>query len=339
MSSLHSRKSAVKKLKKLYLAQKAEVKTFRAELDSTFETAILPNKVEKSSENYGGVPCDVLSPEIYSSHKVVLYVHGGCFAGGSRNSYRAFCSVLAHAAKCRVVVPEFRLAPTSPFPAAGEDVMSVFKALYSEEYVALSLDEKFDAEKEIVPEIIVMADGSGASVALSMIQSLSLRLRKGVKNIILFSPWLDVSDDCELVSEKKIGDELLTGEMYRRARDLYTFPDNMKNPLVSPAKADADVLKSFAPIFIQMGGKEALLGSVRGFQKKVIDAGGSCVLDVWENMMGMFQLADEFLDESHLAVERVGKFLNERKVSAEDSQTAIQIKLETKEDYGRANLP
>ena len=37
-------------------------------------------------------------------------------------------------------------------------------------------------------------------------------------------------------------------------------------------------------------------------------------------MMYMFQMADEFLPEAHLAVEKLGKFLN-RRDEAEDEET------------------
>ena len=49
-------------------------------------------------------------------------------------------------------------------------------------------------------------------------------------------------------------------------------------------------------------------------------AGSVCELDVWPNMMFMFQMADEYLAASHLAIERVGKLVTFQQ-EEEDEQT------------------
>ena len=49
-------------------------------------------------------------------------------------------------------------------------------------------------------------------------------------------------------------------------------------------------------------------------------SGNVCELDVWPNMMFMFQMADEYLAESHLAIEKVGKLITFKKETA-DEQT------------------
>ena len=97
-------------------------------MEETFKTVFLPNNVERSEYKYGNVDCDILAPEIYSSNRIMIYIHGGCFSGGSRKAYRAFCSSLATKCYCRVVIPEFRLSPAYPCPAAIEDVQAVFRS-------------------------------------------------------------------------------------------------------------------------------------------------------------------------------------------------------------------
>ena len=76
-----------------------------------------------------------------------------------------------------------------------------------------------------------------------------------------------------------------------------------------------------------------MLEDTKRFQKLVEDAGGECIIEKKKKMMGMFQLMDDFLDESHLAVEKIGNFLNQRKITVFDSQEKIQLKLETKDDF------
>lgn len=320
------RQQAIKKLRCMLFTPKAEVKQFRAKLEETMYAPFLPNRVDYSERDYGGVYCDVLYPEIYASRKIAIYIHGGSFIAGSRRAYRSFCASLAHAISCRVVVPEFRLAPEHPYPAALEDVQSVFKAVYTEEQVARSLDEGGKATAE--PELIIMADGSGASIALAVLMSMPLRFRRAVSHVLLFSPWLDVSAENKLLLPKKACDDVFTADAIRRSADLYTKPENRKNPLVSPLHATKTMLTGMPPVFMQVGEKELFLEDAERFMALVKDAGSECDIDMWKDMMPLFQLADEALPDAHLAIEKIGLMITERNVRKGESAVDIGIKLE-----------
>ena len=250
----------------------------------------------------------------------MLYIHGGSFIGGSRTAYASFCASLATKCFCRVVVPEYRLAPAFPFPAANEDIQAVFKALFTEEQIACSLNAE-EGEKTQLPEIIIAADSSAAPIACSLIFNLRERYRNCIKQVILFSPWLDVSECSKLIQTKKISDEVMSGDVLRKSSQVYTYESNTSNVLVSPLLAGDDALKNFPPVFIQMGEKEILLEDAKEFAENLCNAGNECVLDVWPGMMFMFQMADEFLHESHLALDRVGKVVTE----GTSGSSAVQI--------------
>lgn len=319
MNKADDRKSAIKKLRTLVYSPKQQVEDFRANIDKKFSRAILPNRVECSEQNYGNVQCDVLVPEIYSLRRIMIYVHGGSFVGGSKAAWREFCSSLAAATSCRIVLPEYRLAPAYAFPAAVEDLQSVFRNVFTEEQVACSLDA-VDGKSQEKPEIIIAADGSGASQAMALILSLRERYRSCIKQVIFFSPWLSLSPNSPIIKNKKVRDEVLSGEALRRGGENYTYSGNLENPMVSPLFISQEALANFPPVFIQMGEKEILLEDAKNFQKIAQKAGCSCQLDIWPEMMFMFQMADEFLAESHLAVEKVGKLVTFQREAA-DEQT------------------
>lgn len=307
MAMFNDRRGAIKKLKLLTYNPKSSVDSFRAKLEEEFRTVFLPNKVELTEYKYGNIMCDVLSPEIYSSNRILIYVHGGCFTGGSRASWRSFCSSIANKTYSRVVVPEYRLAPSYPYPAAIEDIQSVFRAVFTEEQIACSLNSEDGKAK--LPEIIIGADGSGASIALSLVFNLREKYRSCIKNVILFSPWLDVSPNSRLLTAKKACDEVMSAEVIRKSCGDYTYGANTASPSVSPLLADVELLEQFPPVFIQMGEKEILLEDAVAFQKKLVEAGNQCVLDVWPDMMYMFQMADEYISQSHLALDKIGKIV------------------------------
>jgi acetyl esterase/lipase len=146
-----------------------------------------------------------------------------------------------------------------------------------------------------------------ASPALAFVFNLKDRVRASVKQVVLFSPWLDISSDSLVYAQKRGIDKILTCEGIGASAGLYTYAANMKNPLVSPMYGDAENFKNFPPVYIQMGGREILLADAQKFCAKLEGFGVEHTLDVENGMMHMFQMADEFLEESHRAVERVGK--------------------------------
>ncbi len=322
-----NRKAAVKKLRLLSYNQKIDVNVFRRKIEEEYRTVFLPNRTEKSEKNFGGVPCDLLTPEIHASKRILFYVHGGSFTGGSRASYRGFASTLATKAYSRVVVPEYRLAPSHPFPAAIDDVQAAFRAMFTEEQISRSLEARKnmaaqeESAAETEPEIIVAADGAGASIACAMIFNLRERYKKCIKKIILFSPWLDISEDSPLKTGKKISDEVLSGEVLSKSSEAYSYASNLSNPLISPMYASRELLQDFPSTYIQVGEKEILLGDVEEFANQLKEAGRDCAVTVWPDMMHLFQLADEYLEEAHEAMDRVSYIIATGMESKQNEKT------------------
>ena len=266
----------------------------------------LPNRVDLVEKDYNGVLCDVISPAMFSKKRVLLYVHGGSFVAGSRKAYRPFVSSLANAVSCRAVVPEFKLAPSHPFPYALEDLQNVFRLLYAQEQL-----------RNGNTEIIISGDSSGASIAVALILSLKDKFRASVKQMILFSPWLDFSEKNEIFSSKKSVDDVFSAESIKFSAENYVDSSKNDNPLVSPLQASRDMLVGFPPVFMQCGENEIFLDAAKKFKLNLLAAGVKCTLDVWDDMMPLFQLADDCLNESHLAIEKIGKLLTEQDHSDE----------------------
>ena len=295
------RKAALKKIRYLVLPHKGEVDAFRSKLERAFKTDFLPNRVDLVERKVGGIRCDIITPELLAAGRTILYIHGGSFVGGSCASWRSFCATLAHASSSRLVVPEFRLAPSHPFPCSVEDIESVFRQTESE---------------GSVKELALAADGSGASLACALLLRMKKEERLAIKKLVLLSPWLDLSP--QAFGGRKIKDEVLTADDMKRAAELYTYSSNLSNPLVSPLKASNEELSSFPETYVQCGDKEALLTSSRYFCERLSSVGVKAVLNVFPGMMFSFQLADEFLTEAHEALERIGQSFSERQGDTAD---------------------
>ena len=102
------------------------------------------------------VKATVFSPEgAEKNMPALVYVHGGAFAYKPAVYQKKLAMIYAKEAGCIVFFPHYHLAPKYPYPAAYEDVMSVYR------YVTVHAHEL-----GVDPARIGMAgDSAGASVA------------------------------------------------------------------------------------------------------------------------------------------------------------------------------
>src|SRR4051794_29306569 len=72
----------------------------------------------------GGVPALWLSMPGVRRDRAVVWFHGGGYAIGSAAGRRGLAAALSETAGCGVLLPDYRLAPENPHPAALEDALS-----------------------------------------------------------------------------------------------------------------------------------------------------------------------------------------------------------------------
>ena len=76
--------------------------------------------------NAGGVPSLLLTPDRGAAQPTLLYLHGGGYVLGSAFGYRPSRRRAGAAAGTGVLVPDYRLAPEHPFPAALDDALAAY---------------------------------------------------------------------------------------------------------------------------------------------------------------------------------------------------------------------
>lgn len=315
MEIKQDKKAALKKIKTLSYSQKVDTESFRKKIEETFSTDYIPGKVEITEKEFGGVSCSIICPELFSANRAMIYIHGGNFIAGSRQSWTSFCSTFATATSTKIILPEFRLAPEHPFPAQAEDIENVFKSVLLSEKINLKMnstddiDIKEDKEK---PEIIIAADSTGASIALSFLLGLDKKYLSEISKIILLSPILEYSFDDATVALKKLKDEVTNAESIRQCACMYTYESNISSYSVSPIKAEDSLYEGFPEFYIQCGAKELMLPYNKQFELKLARSGVKCTLDIVEDMMFLFQLADESLMEAYESITRIGDWINFR---------------------------
>src|SRR4051812_14217556 len=91
----------------------------------------IPDDVRVTEVSADGVPAHWLDAPGVDGDRVLLFLHGGGFRFGSLGSDGELAARLGRASGMRVLFAEYRLAPEHPFPAAIDDVLTVWRWLHS----------------------------------------------------------------------------------------------------------------------------------------------------------------------------------------------------------------
>jgi epsilon-lactone hydrolase len=101
----------------------------RGQFDALMESVLPCNDVTFEADTLGGVPGLWVHPADWRSGEAIVHLHGGWFNFGSAKAYRHLIGHIAARAGARWFIPDYRLAPEHPFPAATDDVLACYQGL------------------------------------------------------------------------------------------------------------------------------------------------------------------------------------------------------------------
>ena len=293
MDGTNSLRHIQKLFKQTLYSSKTPLSTIREEYDSFFYSPYLPNNTDITRDTIGSVPVEILDPEVAAANRVILYAHGGSFVNGSCKAARNFCASFAHECACKLFLPEYRRAPEYPFPSGLEDMFITYRGLLKKYAFSPA-------------SVVIAGNGAGANLAVALVHYLKQKKLPEPAALVLISPWLDVSCSNEEIHTLQKSDKFLLKEALQAAAGRYTTFDNVQNPLVSPLYGS---FTNFPPVFIQCGSQEILSADAKALAQKIEAVGGQAQLDIWPEMWHFFQAMDAQAKEAHLAVEKMGQWV------------------------------
>src|ERR1700686_3209591 len=101
----------------------------RGQFDAFMESVLPPDDVTFEEDTVGGIPGLWVHPADWRSDEAIVHLHGGWFSFGSAKAYRHLVGHIAARAGARAFIPDYRLAPEHPFPAATDDVLACYRGL------------------------------------------------------------------------------------------------------------------------------------------------------------------------------------------------------------------
>jgi epsilon-lactone hydrolase len=261
----------------------------RTRLDQATRIARLPRGTAVTGQTIAGLRAEVVCSRATGSGLTVIHFHGGGYCLGSAGTARAWAAHLSARTGCRVVLPEYRLAPEHPYPAALEDARAVLGALSGS------------------GPVVVSGDSAGGGLALALVLSLRDAGQELPAGLILLSPWLDLGRDRRGVPELVRRDVLLSPEWLEACARAYAEPSRFGDPLISPL---CGAHAGLPPLLIQAGTEE-LLAPDAGVQAASASAAGVDVTYTrWPRMWHDFVLQAGLLAAADSAVAQASWFVS-----------------------------
>ena len=152
----------------------------RAQFDAFMESVSPSDGVTFEEGSLGGIPGVWVQPANGRSDRAIVHLHGGWFNFGSAKAYRHLVGQIAARAGARAFVPDYRLAPEHPFPAAADDVLACYRGL---------------AERN-VDRIALTGDSAGGNLALALASSIAgeaASTEAKLVGVAVLSPVTDLS--------------------------------------------------------------------------------------------------------------------------------------------------
>jgi epsilon-lactone hydrolase len=272
----------------------------RTRLDQLTRTSLLPRGTTVSEQLIGGVHAEVVSaPPVGSavdpaldSQQTVVHFHGGGYCLGSARMARSWAAHLSAKTGCRVVLPEYRLAPEHPYPAALQDARAVVQAL---------------ADLAKPGSLVVSGDSAGGGVALALILSLRNEGQIPPAGCIVLSPWLDLGRNRRAVPDLVRRDVVLKPDWLDACARAYAPPSIWADPSVSPLCAQHGGLP---PLLIQAGTDELLAPDAERLASSASDAGVDVTYTRWPRMWHDFQLQPRLLAAADSALAQAAWFVS-----------------------------
>lgn len=248
-------------------------------------------RIEFGDHDLGGIhaesTCSVASPE-----RVLMHLHGGIYFFGSAASFRARANNLSYRCRATVFMPEYRLAPEHPFPAAFEDVKAAWRA-FADRYAGSTL--------------LLSGDSAGGGLALALMMSLRDEGGPLPSRCFVLSPWTDLTASGASIETNRHRDWFS-----RRHGDVWTprilAGADPADPRVSPLFGRFEGLP---PLLFVVGGHEVILDDTRRCVEKARAAGVTVEEVVGEGMLHDYPLALPRLQESQRAWGAIARFCAE----------------------------
>lgn len=275
-----------------WFSETASMDDLRAGYDACMPTP--PDSVETWTAAFGGVSGLAGSPKNVTTAGMLLYLHGGGYRIGSSRSHADLAARLSSAAEVTFFLPDYRLAPEHPYPAALDDALSAYRGVVDQV-----------GEKE---PVYLAGDSAGGSLTLSLLLALSDAGDRLPDRVAVLSPKTDFTHTGHSFWARKELDPINSPEMSTENALAYVGDHDPSDPLISPLFGE---LTGLPPLLVTVGTSEILFDDSVRLVDRAVAAGVDARLSIHDGMVHVFQMLTATLPEAQPAIEEIGRFLRD----------------------------
>jgi len=293
--------------------QSATASTGWASKRERFDTAGLAREHDcefrKDSFEAGGVTIDGAWTLVKGAdpNKRILYLHGGAMTVGSDISHRPLTYNIAKRTGCVVFAANYRLMPENPRQATIDDSRAAYQWIL----------ENGPEGAGTAETVGVAGDSAGGNLTLMVSNWTRNENIRKADAIVALSPATDSTISSPSMKENLESDLMLQPllrSVLKAPRTLLlwglrkSFGFNPSDPLISPIFDD---LSGLSPTLIHASASEMLYDDSVRYVAKAQAQGSPVSFQSWNNLPHVWQIFDDYLQESHDALDEIGAFFRQ----------------------------
>ncbi len=178
------------------------------------------------------------------SRYTVFYIHGGAYRYDFLPLHWRFIEKLVRETNALVIAPAYRLAPFATYKEAFDLIVPLYKNYCGEH-----------PEKKI----IMMGDSAGGGLSLALTEYFKSESIRQPDELVLISPWVDISMENEEIGEYQPKDPLIEAASAVSVAKRWSGDLDLHDPRVSPIYGD---MKGLRNVTVFVGTDEVLYPDV-----------------------------------------------------------------------------
>ena len=222
--------------------------------DRKTATAEPPASVHKrcaiGKRQVGGYDCYTLTPLSGAGSAQLLYLHGGAHVAEISPFHWRVLAELVETTGCVAHVPIFPLAPEHTHREAYAMVNQIYGGLVAAHEPR---------------QLVLMGDSAGGGFALALAQGLAAQSLPQPRDIVLISPWLDLTMSSQGIAALEANDPWLARPGLAEAGRWWAGVDDPALPHLSPLNGP---LQGLGRLTVFIGSRDLLLADCRALRAR-----------------------------------------------------------------------
>lgn len=226
-----------------------------------------PTRVVVEDDQLAGIPVQRIRPTGGEVKGTLFLIHGGGWCIKTPNLHAGLGARLALGLGMEAVLPDYRLAPEHPFPAAPDDCWEAWQGLLRSGVQA--------------SEVVLAGDSAGGGLALGLLGRIRQHGGDMPRCCLLMSPATDLASMGLSAIANEHSEVMFCLPMLLLFRQWYLGMHNPTDPLASPYWGD---FTGFPPLMFQVSSAELLLDNTLLAEAKARQQGVTTHLRLWPGM-------------------------------------------------------